>query len=96
MTVHERRQWLGAGQVIAVCTLALMLAGLVAHVAAQYGVQDQTSINLQQATAVASLTEQVHGLAERIGKLEALINYLLLGIVGSIGTQLVQLRAGRK
>ena len=95
MTVDERRNWSEAGQGVAVLTLLLLAFGAVAALA-QSMTTDQGAINMQQATAVATLSAQMASLTERMAKLESQINYVLMALVGSLITQLVQLRVGGK
>ena len=96
MTVESRENWIEAGQLVAVLTLMLLAAGAVSAIAQQYGGADQTSINLTQATATATLSAQIAALTERIGRIESQINYVFAALVGSLITQLVSLRVGKR
>lgn len=92
MTQAERSQWIESGEVVLVCTLVLLFAGAVSALAGQ-SVSDQM---LQQAAASATASADIRALAERLGKVESQINYVLAAIVGSILAQLFQLRANKR
>lgn len=91
MTQAERRNWIESGQILLLCTLALLAVGAVSARAGQ--VSDQM---LQQAAATATASADIKALAERIGKVESQINYVLTAIVGSILAQLFQMRANKR
>lgn len=94
MTQAERSSWIESGQIVLVCVLVLLGVGAVAAMAQQAtGLSDQV---LQQATATATATAEIRALADRIGKVESQINYVLTAIVGSILAQLFQLRANKR
>lgn len=94
MTQAERRSWIESGQIVLVCTLVLLGVGAVTARAGQAaGVSDQM---LQQAAATATASADIKALAERLGKVESQINYVLAAIVGSILAQLFQLRANKR
>lgn len=91
MTQSERHGWIQSGQFLLLCTLGLLLAGAVSAWAGQ--VSDQV---LQQVAATATASADIHALADRIGKVESQINYVLMATVGSILAQLFQLRATKR
>lgn len=91
MTQAERRSWIESGQILLLCTLAILAVGAVSARAGQ--VSDQM---LQQAAATATASADIKALTERIGKVESQINYVLAAIVGSILAQLFQLRANKR
>ncbi len=94
MTQAERRSWIESGQIVVICTLAVLLVGAVRTFANQAaGLSDQV---LQQATASATAAADIKALAERIGKVESQINYVLMAAAGSLIAQLFQLRANKR
>ena len=91
MTQARRHQWISAGQWTAGLTIGLMVfGGAVAYVTAQM------SPEYIQAATNATVAAQLSALSDRVGKLEQQNNYVLMALVGSLITQLVQLRTSRK
>lgn len=90
MTQAQRRTWNESGQIAAGITLGILAYGGVVHVFAQ------TTLDPFQAATNATLAAQLAALTERVAKLESQNNYVLMALVGSLITQLVQLRTSRK
>jgi len=88
-TQECRYRWSHAGQWAASLTLGILGVGFVAHLAAQFNEYAQAATN-------ATLTANIMALSERIAKLENQNNYVLMALVGTLITQLVQLKATRK
>ena len=83
-----------SAQIVLGCTLLLMVAGAVSAMGNQsFEINDEL---LKQATRGATATADIHALADRMGKVEGQINYVLMGIVGSIVAQLAQFRIGKR
>lgn len=88
MTRQQQRAWLNSGQVVAIGTLAVLMGGACVSLFAQLADAQQAAVN-------ATLTAQIAALSDRLGKVEAQINYVLAGVVGSLLTNLMQFRASR-
>lgn len=93
MTQRQRGEWITAGQGIATMTIVVLLVGFAVSVArAQY----PGSAELQQAATNAMLSAQITALSDRLGKVEGQLNFLLMGIVGAVLTQIIVLRTARR
>lgn len=83
-----------SAQIILGCTLLLLIAGAASAMTSQsFELNDAL---LKQATQGATAAADIHALADRMGKVEGQINYVLMGIVGSIVAQLAQFRIGKR
>ena len=89
MTTQERRSWLAGGQIVAGSTLVVLLFGAIADVMAQADPVPQAVINAMVQAGLLDLTK-------RMDRFENLAIYALLGIAGTLATQLLTLRSARK
>ena len=91
MTQAQRTTWIHTGQWAAGVTLGVLAYGAAAQVLAQ-----ATLLDPIQAATNATVAANLTALTDRVGKLESQNNYVLAALVGSLITQLVQLRTSRK
>lgn len=75
---RRREDWIGI--TIALTTLVVMGVGLLTHLRAQ------SILSLPQVAINAVMGEQISTLTHRIDKIEGLVQYALIGIVGNLLT----------
>jgi hypothetical protein len=81
--------WRACSRVVVIGTLIMLMIGAASYVTAQF-------VDAPQAAVNATVAAQLEAVSDRVEKVEAQINYVLMAVVGTLIAQLFQLKAGRK
>lgn len=81
--------WLTCSRVVVIGTLIVLMVGAAPYGAAQL-------VDAPQAAVNATVAAQLEAVSDRVEKVEAQINYVLMAVVGTLIAQLFQLKGSRK
>lgn len=89
MRTERQECWFQASEVIVIMCIAIMVFGFASSLVAQVLGPSQDAIN-------ATLVERQFALAARLDKIESMLTYGIVGVFGTLATQLIQLGLARK